>query len=253
MTSQTKTKFIIGCIAAFLILIVCCVSGFILFRSQFIGSGTIVSEDRNPGAFTRIRLETPAELILTQGDLEQVTVEAEDNLMPRLVTEIRNGNLVLRTETAFINIIPTKPVIFRATIKDLEGVTITTSGSLTSERLQTGNFDLNIIGSADVDMDLFADNTTVTIDGSGQIRLSGNSNDQSVTINGSGSYDSANMRSRTCTSNINGSGKITLNCRQELSIGISGSGEVLYYGSPSITNQTISGSGKIQSLGEPPR
>ncbi len=253
MPQQTKTRLIIGCVVAIIVLIICSVLGYVLFRSFFLGSGVVKQDTRDVAGFSKIRLDTNGDIQLEQGSIEGLTVEAEDNVLPKIKTEVKDGTLVLSMSNAFPMIYPSKPVTFKVRVKDLNNMTINGSGSVTANRLQTDNLNLDIIGSGKISMDVFVDKLTSTINGNGDLNISGNSNNQEITINGSGKYVSDDMRGKDCNSTINGSGEIIVNCRSSLDITINGTGSVSYYGSPTIGNQQISGSGTIKKLGDAKR
>jgi hypothetical protein len=254
MAQQTKTRLIIGCVVAVIVLIICSVLGYVLFRSFFLGSGVVKQESRDVSGYTKIRLDTNGDIQLEQGSIEGLTVEAEDNVLPRLKSEVKDGTLVLSLANAFPGMIyPTKPVVFKVRVKDLSDITINGSGSVKTTRLQASSLNLDIIGSGKVNMDVFVDRINSTINGNGDLTISGNSNSQTITINGSGKYVSDEMRGKDCNSTINGSGEIILNCRNSLDITINGTGSVSYYGSPTIGNQQISGNGTVKNLGDAKR
>src|SRR5688500_10634068 len=77
------------------------------------GSGNVLTESRDIGAFEAISIEYPgAEIILQQGDKETFEIQADDNLLPQLSTEVVSGILTVKSvETdwnAMVN--PSSPV-----------------------------------------------------------------------------------------------------------------------------------------------
>ncbi|OGO16907.1 MAG: hypothetical protein A2Z14_01960 [Chloroflexi bacterium RBG_16_48_8] len=52
------------------------------------GSRNIITEARDVGGFNRIELEGMGKVILTQGEEESLTIEADDNLMEYITTEV---------------------------------------------------------------------------------------------------------------------------------------------------------------------
>src|ERR1043166_6963443 len=57
------------------------------------GSGKLVSETRNVSDFQAIDVSYPAQVLVQQGTKESLKVEAEDNLLPGLKTQVKNGVL----------------------------------------------------------------------------------------------------------------------------------------------------------------
>ena len=65
---------------------------------------------------------------IKQGNVESVTIEAEDNLMPNLKTEVKNGALNIfykKIDGKHVN--PTTAVIVTITVKELDKVTFSSA------------------------------------------------------------------------------------------------------------------------------
>src|SRR5512146_347376 len=62
------------------------------------GSGKPASESRPVSSFSRVSLRGTGELILSQGNEEALTVEADDNILPYIKTEVRGDELILQTK-----------------------------------------------------------------------------------------------------------------------------------------------------------
>ena len=123
------------------------------------------------------------------------------------------------------NIRPTRPVRYHVTVKDLNGVGISGSGSIRAVGID-------------------ADGFTAEISGSGSADLSGRADDVALSISGSGSYDASKLRCRNVKVAISGSGDATVNATERVRADISGSGSVYYSGTPSV-EQHVSGSGTV--------
>ena len=59
------------------------------------GSGNVVSESRNVSGFTKIDLSGAGEVTIDQNGTEALTIEAEDNLMSKVTSEVGDGTLRL--------------------------------------------------------------------------------------------------------------------------------------------------------------
>ncbi len=59
------------------------------------GSGNVVTETRQVSGFNRIDLAGSGEVTIQQGDAESLTIEADDNVLPRLTSEVSNSTLKL--------------------------------------------------------------------------------------------------------------------------------------------------------------
>src|SRR5689334_10034881 len=64
--------------------------------SGTVGSGRIATETREASGFSAIDLRGIGRVVVTVGEQEAVTIEAEDNILPRISTTVRDGTLVLQ-------------------------------------------------------------------------------------------------------------------------------------------------------------
>ena len=60
------------------------------------GSGTLASEVRQVAEFTEVELAGSADVEVTVGGEQKVVVEADDNILPLVETNVVNGRLVIR-------------------------------------------------------------------------------------------------------------------------------------------------------------
>ena len=105
------------------------------------GSGVVRSESREVADFNAISVDYPAEITIRQDSSEALEIEAEDNLLPQLTTEVRNGTLHLEnSEQNWRNRVnPHEPVLISITVVDLNKVQFPTAGKMLIEGLETPN------------------------------------------------------------------------------------------------------------------
>jgi hypothetical protein len=188
------------------------------------GSGRVVTETREVGGFTKVELSGSGELTIEKTGTESLSVSAEDNLLPQLTSDVSGDTLTLGTKPN-TSILPTKPITYSLTVKDLTGIAMSGSGSVRVSDLTTNSL-------------------TTKISGSGTITASGAVNDQDVDISGSGHYQAEQMTSKAVKAQISGSGTASVLATDLLDVKIGGSGTLTYSGNPQVT-QEISGSGKL--------
>ena len=188
------------------------------------GSGRVVSEARDVRDFTAVALEGTGKLMIEQTGAESLTIEAEDNILPLLTSDVSGGTLRLGTRSNTF-VAPTKPIVYRLTVKNLE--------------------DIGVSGSDDVIApNLTASTLTIGISGSGDVTIGGTTDRQDITVSGSGTYSAEDLESKTANVQVSGSGDVILRVSEALDASVSGSGSIAYIGDPTVTQQ-ISGSGEI--------
>lgn len=192
------------------------------FGSGVRGSGTVETESREVSGFNEIVLSGSGDVVVTVDGTESLTIEAEDNIMPLLTTEVSNGRLELGAESA---ISPTQGITYTISAAAMNGVTVSGSG----EVMVSG-----------IDEESFA----VKISGSGNVEASGTTGDLAVNVSGSGNYEGEVLVAAIGEVTVSGSGNALVNVTDVLDVTISGSGNVDYIGDPDISS-SVSGSGNV--------
>jgi hypothetical protein len=139
---------------------------FILSACQFLpwvrvvrGSGNLTTETRPVSDFNAIRLDGAGRLVITQGSTESLAIQAEDNLIVELTSQVEDGTLVLGYQDRpwRKSILPTRPIVYTLVVTDLEKLTINGAGDINLQSLQTdalvleingaGNFEINALSA----------------------------------------------------------------------------------------------------------
>ena len=214
------------------------------------GSGETAIEQRSESGFDAVALRGIGTLYIEQGDEESVEIEAEDNLIEYLETQVQDGILRIKHRNR-VNLRPREPVNFYLTAKALDTIMISGSGDVEASDLSASRFSVTISGSGDVEVgSLGADVLEVEISGSGKVGVAGGEvAEQEVTISGSGKYAARDMESARAAVRITGSGDATIRVRDDLHVNIKGSGDVRYAGSPRVDTTTL-GLGAIDKIGD---
>ena len=214
------------------------------------GSGNVVSERRDVSNFHSIEISYPARVLVKQGSEESLQIEAEDNLLPDLQTQVRNNTLEIFYKTKngkHVN--PTKMPIITIVVKDLASVDFTSAGELTIDNLKTDTLDVSLSGAGNLKLNkIVAKALGVNLSGAGSMSASGTSDDLNLNISGFGDFKGADLRNKEARVDISGAGSATVWVDNNLNAQISGAGSISYYGSASVTKQ-VSGVGGINHLG----
>jgi hypothetical protein len=214
------------------------------------GSGNVVTETRDVSDFRAIEVGYPAQVLVTQGGKESLKIEAEDNLLPGLKTQVKNGVLEIfyKTENGK-HVNPRKPVKITIVVKDLADVEFSSAGELTLEGLKTNRLDLSLSGAGNLKLDkVLIQDLKVNLSGAGSMSASGSANNLELHISGFGDFKGAELHDKDARVDISGAGSATLWVDDQLTAEVSGAGSVNFYGSASV-NQHINGVGSVKHLG----
>ena len=212
------------------------------------GSGDLKTEERSVSGFNKVSLSGVGDLNITQGNEEKLSIEAEDNLLEYITTEVVNGELQIGVKQG-ISILPTKTIRFDLTVKDLDAIAVSGAGNVRADALHSDDMSMSVSGASNVEIkDLQATHLKVNSSGTGNFDLTGKVEKQEITISGAGNYRAPDLESGAANLTISGAGNSTLWVKDSLTVKISGFGRVEYYGDPQV-NQDISGGGGVKSLG----
>ena len=216
------------------------------------GSGTVKTETRSAKDFTVIAIEYPAEIIVQQGASESVKVEADDNLLPQLSTEVRDGRLIIENKerdwSKRVN--SSETLVITITVKDLREIDFSSAGALDVKGLKTDELTLVLSGAGEVNLnELDVQKIDIVLSGAGDIRADGTADEMNLRISGFGSFDGKDLETLTAEVSITGAGDATVRVKDDLTATVSGAGSIDYYGSPRV-DQNISGAGSVRQAGK---
>ncbi len=222
----------------------------ITLPGSIVGSGVIVQEARPVSSFSRIDFGGIGNLYVELGDTESLTIEAEDNLLQYLETDVIGDRLEIHI-TPNKNIQPKEQINYYLTVVSLDSVELSGLGDIQLPTLEATDFTLEISGAGNISIaSLEAKSLDVTLSGLGSLRIDGGTvSDQRVEISGSGSYDARDLENQQAAITVSGLGSAVVQVSDSLEADISGSGNVNYYGSPTVTSQ-ISGLGSLNRRGD---
>ena len=188
-------------------------------------TNNVTSEARDVSGFNEVELKGVGNLSIEQTGSESLTVEAEEDVLPKIRTEVENKRLIISPERN-TSINTNKPINYKLTVKDLNTLEVSGSGNVEAEDINT-------------------DELAVTIGGAGDVEIRGSADSQEVEISGSGEYRAGDLESKEATLDVGGSGLATVNVSDELEAKVSGSGSVEYIGDPMV-QQEVSGAGEVR-------
>jgi hypothetical protein len=216
------------------------------------GSGQVISEPRQVSGFSAVSLSGVGLLTIAQGETESLTVEAEDNLMPLIKTQVKEGTLFILVDKdgRYASMVPTRSINYHLIVKELNRIDLSGAGNVESDNLKNDRMQVNISGAGNVRIkQLQATDITTRLSGAGSMDVAGNVVSQAAEINGVGNYHADGLNSQRAQVSVSGAGGAVLWTQDNLAVTISGAGSVGYYGAPKVA-QRIAGVGSVHKLGD---
>jgi hypothetical protein len=239
-----KTSILKTWIIALIILPMTLVSCHDEFFIGISGQGDVTEETLYVDEFNGFISTIAADIYLTQGDKQEVVIEAQQNIIDNInLDRLDDGIWTIGYHRPVIS---AKPVKIYITIPTLTKAAISGSGDLKGLTPFTGldNLKLMISGSGSMDLETESNKMDVVISGSGDIKITGETGNLDLLISGSGSFQGSDLVTTKADLTISGSGGARVAVEDFLQVFVSGSGSVYYSGNPEI-DVRVSGSGRV--------
>jgi len=207
-------------------------------------SGPVTSEVRTTNTtFTAIHLQDNIDVYYTQDTVPSIKVEAGENVIGFIHTDIINGELVIFESSN--DVVNTKQIKVFVSEAALNSVDMEGAGDFVGTGMTSTTFNLSMIGSGDASFNMIATTINTSQSGSGDLTITGTSINENVTMSGSGSLQARFMLANNVTITNTGSGNAVVHAIDILNATLTGSGDIGYYGTPTTVNTTDTGSGDI--------
>jgi hypothetical protein len=213
------------------------------------GSGRVATETRSLPPFEGVALSGSMDLVVRQGGTQAVEVQADDNLLPFLETEVSGSGADARLHvrwkrgTSIRNSTTTR---ISVTVPRLSALSASGSGDMTVEPFETPSLAIRISGSSDTTLRrLTTADLQIAISGSGDVEGAGSATRLKVSVSGSGDVKLRDMKSDEVSISIAGSGDASVHAEKSLEVRIAGSGDVVYTGNAATVNAKVAGSGSV--------
>ena len=106
------------------------------------GNGQMTTATRTTTGYDKVDLTGAMDVELVKGTEGRLRIEAEENLIPHITTEVKNGELVISVEKGF-NLQPSRnnPIKVTVPFESLDGVYLTGSGDIyTSDMIKSASY-----------------------------------------------------------------------------------------------------------------
>jgi hypothetical protein len=187
------------------------------------GSGTMKLEKRTVPAFSTVHVSGAFEVEIVAQQEQSLEVEGDDNLLPLITTEVRDGVLDIGTEKGF----STKHKLrVRISVPNLDGVNTSGASDIVASNVKNDEF-------------------TIEASGAGTLQVSGEVTKLGVNISGAGEVDAKDLHAQNVSITSSGAARADVYASEELHASVSGAGNINYYGNPKTIEEDRSGAGTI--------
>ncbi|MEI6576457.1 MAG: DUF2807 domain-containing protein [Bacteroidota bacterium] len=240
------SKYSIAIFALLLILTNSC-------KDTFEGSGPMVTLSRPISNFTRVSLYNNVNLVIAYDTTCSLLVEAPENWMDKISTEVINGALIIKNKQKALWLKdPDKKITVTIHVPFLDGIDYEATGTITTieKRIIAGDFTLNVIdGAGSIHLMLAATNVYLnTRNGVSDVNVKGHTQNLYIYSDAVSPIDCVQFYSENTKVVSKGTNNCSVVAMKKLDVNISSKGNVYYYGDPDTILSTITGEGKLIKL-----
>lgn len=210
------------------------------------GTGYLLVQARDASKpFTKISVQQGITLYLKQGKEFGITIEADDNIISHVKTEIKNGqlnvfldpNVIIRSFTA-MNVSVATP--------EITGLDVSSAARLIgSSPLRVNKLELSASGAAVVKLEVEGKELDVEASNAAKLELKGAVDHLELEMSSSATLKAWDLRVSDCEAEISNAAKAEVYVSGTLGVQLSSAGLLVYDGNPRITKQDVSGRGAL--------
>ena len=187
------------------------------------GSGNRKTEKRDLPAFKAIDTTGAYGVDVQCQKPASFEIEADDNILPLIKTEVRDGVLYVNSEQRYNS---AKVVALRISLPELKSISSRGAGDISIH--DAGSDDLNIEST-----------------GAASIKATGKVKKAAISSTGAGDIDSSRLQAEEVKVNVTGAASVSVYASEHLDVSVSGAGSVSYSGDPKTVNKSVSGLGSV--------
>lgn len=188
------------------------------------GSGRMATESRAVSGFTQIDVSSVFQVEITAQSEFGVEVEADDNLLQFIRTEVRDGKLEISLARS---VKTSNPMRVRITAPNIDRIEASGASRVNLSNLRNSEL-------------------TVDTSGASKISVSGETSRLIVDVSGASNIDAGSLSAATANIDASGASKVDVNVANELTADASGASRITYAGSPSVSKSTSGASSVSQ-------
>ena len=208
------------------------------------GSGNIISEKRHTGNFTGFAVGGGIEVELRHSDATEVTVEADDNLIKYILTDVNDGKLKIRLDNINVHDAHLKVYLTAPEINDIEssaGSNVEVKDVLKS----AGSVRLYASSAGEITTVLDAPSIVINASSGGELKLSGRTRDLKGTISSGASVKAKELQSENTDIDASSGARASVSASVKLDANASSGANITYRGGATV-QKSVSSGGEVE-------
>lgn len=188
------------------------------------GSGNRKAEKRELPAFKAIDTTGAYEVEVRCQQPASFEIEADDNILPLIKTEVRDGVLYVSTQQRYNS---GKAVALRISLPELIAASSRGAGDISVQDAKSDDLKIESTGAA-------------TIKAAGKVK------NATISSTGAGDIDTSQLQAEKARVTVAGAASVNVYASEQLDVSVSGAGSVAYSGNPKTVNKSVTGIGSVE-------
>lgn len=213
------------------------------FRKTVRGSGNVETQERTAEYFNAIHTSTGIDVYVTQGTKESIRVEADDNLLEYIETNVTGNTLRVKTDVQIRN---AHRKVVHVTIKDIEELKASSGGDIIGENLlKTPHLYLSASSAGDIRISVSTEEISCKMSSSGDITLEGKTDILEASLSSAGDLKAYDLETREADVSTSSAGDAKIYVTERLRARASSAGDIYYKGNPKYVDAHSSSAGGV--------
>ncbi len=228
-------------IALFLALFVSSCAFDVNFGNGKKGNGVVVEESRDVSEdFTAVLASEGIDVFVTQDDEFKIAVEADENVIDLIGTDIKNGRLKIH---AIENIGRATKKVY-VSLPDITALESSSGADLIAQNvIESERIELDASSGSDIQVELSAREVVADASSGADIKVSGNTNMLYADASSGSDIRARNLFAKKCNADASSGADISVNVSESLVADASSGADISYTGDASVQKKkSVSGS-----------
>jgi hypothetical protein len=208
------------------------------------------TETRNVKNYHAVDVSAGIDLYLKMGESEQVRVEADDDIIDDIVTEVKNGTLRIYMKKGnffnFFNFGTTSSRKVYVTVTELNSIDASSGSDVRSENTLKGDkLDVNSSSGSDVVLDVIYKDVSLDASSGADIKISGKAKTVRASASSGSDINARDLEAVIGHASASSGADVAIHATGEIYANASSGADVNYYGNPSVKNIDESSGGDV--------
>jgi hypothetical protein len=209
------------------------------------GSGVIKEETRSVGDFSAVDIGQAIKATITVGPETSVQIEGDDNILPLIKTEVRDGKLATSVAGG-VSIAPTKVIVMTISTPKLTAIAGEGASDITATLKPTDTLKVEASGASRMQLTgIASDKLDVDASGASHVTMTGESKDLTVEMSGASHLDANKLAAQSVQVSGSGASRGEVQSAASIKGDLSGATSLRVMGKPEKRSVSTSGASSV--------